>query len=73
MVLDLDLFRAEKGGDPEKIRKNQRDRFKDEGLVNIVLSNDVKWRQCEYVTYSDIWQISYGLKLLFHLCFTSEV
>ncbi|XP_014258889.1 serine--tRNA ligase, cytoplasmic [Cimex lectularius] len=48
MVLDLDLFRAEKGGDPEKIRKNQRDRFKSVGLVDTVVDNDVKWRQMRH-------------------------
>lgn len=45
MVLDLDLFRSEKGGDPEKIRKNQKDRFKNVELVDKVIENDVKWRQ----------------------------
>ncbi|KAK9504280.1 hypothetical protein O3M35_010649 [Rhynocoris fuscipes] len=48
MVLDLDLFRAEKGGDPDKIRKNQRDRFKDVGLVDKVVNNDQKWRQLRH-------------------------
>jgi len=31
MVLDLDLFRADKGGDPEKIRELQRKRYKKTG------------------------------------------
>lgn len=47
MVLDLDLFRVEKGGDPDKIRKNQKDRFKDVSLVDGVVDNDLKWRQCK--------------------------
>jgi len=29
MVLDIDAFRAEKGGNPDKVRENQRKRFKD--------------------------------------------
>ncbi|KAL1452861.1 hypothetical protein WDU94_007049 [Cyamophila willieti] len=45
MVLDLDLFRTEKGGDPEKVRKNQKDRFKPVELVEKVIDNDIKWRQ----------------------------
>lgn len=45
MVLDLDLFRTEKGGDPEKVRKNQKDRFKNVELVDKVIENDLKWRQ----------------------------
>lgn len=27
MVLDIDLFRADKGGDPDKIRENAKKRF----------------------------------------------
>uniref|UniRef100_A0A8D8TBG9 serine--tRNA ligase n=2 Tax=Cacopsylla melanoneura TaxID=428564 RepID=A0A8D8TBG9_9HEMI len=45
MVLDLDLFRTEKGGDIEKVRKNQKDRFKSVELVDKVIDNDLKWRQ----------------------------
>lgn len=45
MVLDLDLFRTEKGGDVDKIRKNQANRFKDVGLVEEVAKRDVEWRQ----------------------------
>lgn len=44
MVLDLDLFRAEKGGDPDRIRENQKKRFKDPGLVDKVVEADGKWR-----------------------------
>lgn len=38
MVLDLDTFRADKGGDPDKVRKNQELRFKDLKLVETVIS-----------------------------------
>ncbi len=34
MVIDIDLLRADRGGDPEKIRENQRKRFKDPGMVD---------------------------------------
>ncbi len=49
MVLDLDLFRTEKGGDPEAIKANQRKRFKDEGVVDKVIDLDTKWRKCKSI------------------------
>ncbi|XP_023296843.2 serine--tRNA ligase, cytoplasmic [Lucilia cuprina] len=45
MVLDLDLFRSDKGGNPDAVRKNQELRFKDVGLVETVISQDTEWRQ----------------------------
>ena len=48
MVLDVDLFRADKGGDPEKIRENQRKRFKDVKLVDTIIEKDNLWRQRKY-------------------------
>lgn len=45
MVLDLDLFRVDKGGNPDKIREIQRKRFKDTGLVDAVVEKDTIWRQ----------------------------
>lgn len=49
MVLDLDLFRADKDGDPEKVRENQRKRFKDVKLVDIVIEQDTVWRRLRHV------------------------
>jgi len=49
MVLDIELFRADKGGDPEKIRESQRKRFKDVTLVDKVVEADTRWRKCEFV------------------------
>ncbi|XP_050539081.1 serine--tRNA ligase, cytoplasmic [Daktulosphaira vitifoliae] len=48
MVLDLDLFRTEKGGNPDKIRENQKKRFKDPALVDKVVEADSKWRQLRF-------------------------
>lgn len=48
MVLDLDLFRKDKGFDPEKIRENQRKRFKDVQLVDTVIEKDMCWRQLRH-------------------------
>jgi seryl-tRNA synthetase len=48
MVLSIDLFRQEKGGDPEKMRENQRKRFKDPGLVDIIVAKDEEWRKVRF-------------------------
>lgn len=47
MVLDIELFRADKGGDPDKIRENQRKRFKDVSYVDKVVEADTIWRKRE--------------------------
>ncbi|XP_061830006.1 serine--tRNA ligase, cytoplasmic [Nerophis lumbriciformis] len=48
MVLDLDLFRTDKGGDPEIIREVQRKRFKDVTLVDKLVAADTEWRKCRF-------------------------
>lgn len=48
MVLDLDLFRKDKGCDPEKVRENQQKRFKDVQLVDTVIEKDKYWRQLRH-------------------------
>ena len=45
MVLDLVLFRADQGGDPEKVKELQKKRFKDVSLVDKVVEADTKWRK----------------------------
>ena len=45
MVLDIDKFRPEKGGDPEMVKKNQRERFADETMVDKIVQADEKWRR----------------------------
>ena len=47
MVLDIDLFRQNKGGSPDQIRENQVKRFKDPNLVDKVISSDREWRKCK--------------------------
>ncbi|KAK3284060.1 hypothetical protein CYMTET_8269 [Cymbomonas tetramitiformis] len=42
-MLDINLFRADKGGDPEKIRESQRRRYADVDLVDKVIELDAKW------------------------------
>jgi hypothetical protein len=41
MVLDLDAFRDDKGGDLNKIRVNQGKRFKDLNLVETVFEKGI--------------------------------
>jgi len=48
MVLDLDLFRADKGGNPSKIKENQAKRFKDTSLVDKVVDADTAWRKLRF-------------------------
>ncbi|KAM7082393.1 serine--tRNA ligase, cytoplasmic [Ciconia maguari] len=48
MVLDLDLFRADKGGDPAMVRDMQRKRFKDPALVDALVRADGAWRRCRF-------------------------
>ena len=50
MVLDLELFRADKGGCPEKIRENQSKRFKDVKKVDNVVEYDSRWRKCRKIS-----------------------
>lgn len=48
MVLDIELFRADKGGDPAKVRENQAKRFKDVTLVDRVVEKDTEWRKLRF-------------------------
>jgi seryl-tRNA synthetase len=48
MVLDIELFRADKGGDPEKVRQSQKNRFKDTTLVDRVVDSDTRWRKLRF-------------------------
>jgi len=37
-----------KGGDPEKVKKSERDRFRDDSIVDQIIEIDNKWRKCKY-------------------------
>lgn len=52
MVLNIDLFRTEKGGDLAAVRLSQKNRFKDEKLVDSVVAADEAWRKGETVQLS---------------------
>lgn len=47
MVLDIQRFREEKGGNPEEVRQCLRDRYKDVTLADRVVKADAEWRQCK--------------------------
>lgn len=48
VMLDITLFRAGKGGDPEVVRESQRRRYADVGLVDKVIELDGQWRDATY-------------------------
>jgi hypothetical protein len=45
MPLDINLFRADKGGDPDRIRESQRRRFASVEIVDEIIAKDNEWRQ----------------------------
>ena len=49
MVLDIDSLRSDRGGDPDKVRQNQKDRFCDPGLVDTALMCDEKWKKGDFI------------------------
>ena len=49
MVLDIELFRTDKGGESNKVRENQAKRFKDVTLVDRVVEADTRWRKRKYL------------------------
>ncbi|KFD46059.1 hypothetical protein M514_13063 [Trichuris suis] len=53
MVVDLDLFRAEKGGNVELIRESQSKRFASLELVDQVVVADQQWRRSRFL--ADKW------------------
>ena len=43
--LDINLFRAEKGGNPDLVRESCKRRNKDPAIVDQVIELDKKWRE----------------------------
>jgi len=43
-MLDINLFREDRGGNPEMIRESQRRRFDDPAVVDKVIELDSQWR-----------------------------
>ena len=53
-MLDIDEFRTEKGGNPDKIRENQKRRFCDETMVDKIIHFDNLWRGARHQVFSAI-------------------
>ncbi|CAO2826595.1 unnamed protein product [Amaranthus hypochondriacus] len=47
-MLDINLFREDKGGNPEMIRESQRRRFADITIVDEIIQLDQKWRKRQF-------------------------
>ncbi|KAK1652285.1 hypothetical protein QYE76_070090 [Lolium multiflorum] len=47
-MLDINLFRTDRGGDPELVRKSQRKRGKPVELVDEVIALDEAWRKTQF-------------------------
>lgn len=47
-MLDINLFREDKGHNPELIRESQRRRFADVDIVNEIIRLDKEWRQRQF-------------------------
>ncbi|XP_010938930.1 serine--tRNA ligase [Elaeis guineensis] len=47
-MLDINLFRAEKGFDPEIVRESQRRRFASVDIVDEIIRLDKEWRQRQF-------------------------
>lgn len=48
MGLDINLFRTEKGGNPDIVRESQRRRYKDPSTVDAIIEKDEEWRKSRY-------------------------
>eukprot|EP01024_Parvocaulis_polyphysoides_P013760 TRINITY_DN1541_c0_g1_i1.p1 TRINITY_DN1541_c0_g1~~TRINITY_DN1541_c0_g1_i1.p1 ORF type:complete len:470 (-),score=89.55 TRINITY_DN1541_c0_g1_i1:190-1599(-) len=47
-MLDINIFRSEKGGNPDIVRESQKRRYADENLVDEVVRLDQEWRLKRY-------------------------
>ena len=52
-MLDILLFRQDKGGNPDLVRESQRRRCKDVGVVDKVIELDNEWRKLTGIANSD--------------------
>ncbi len=48
MSIDINLIRADKGGDPAKVIESEKKRFKDATVVDTLIEIDKKWRTEKY-------------------------
>lgn len=67
-MLDINLFREDKGHNPEIIRESQRRRFADVDLVDQVIQLDREWRQRKSSLYSSLLHFMRQIFLCFLKC-----
>ena len=48
MPIDINLLRVDAGGDPERVKKSERDRFRDDSIVDQIIEIDNKWRKRKF-------------------------
>ena len=56
MGIDINLFRKEKGNDPEKVKEIQRKRYKPQAeidRVDTIVALDKEWRETDH-TYNQL-------------------
>lgn len=51
-MLDINLFREDKGHNPEIIRESQRRRFANVDIVDEVIQLDKEWRQRNFIFFT---------------------
>ena len=49
MSLDINIFRTEKGGNPDMVKESVKKRFGDVAVVDNVIKLDEDWRKCKYI------------------------
>uniref|UniRef100_A0A7C9D1M0 Serine-tRNA synthetase type1 N-terminal domain-containing protein n=1 Tax=Opuntia streptacantha TaxID=393608 RepID=A0A7C9D1M0_OPUST len=64
-MLDINLFREDKGGNPEIIRESQRRRFADVAIVDEIIRLDQEWRKRTSFSLSFLF-VDVVLKVLLH-------
>ena len=64
MPIDINLLRVDAGGDPEKVKKSERDRFRDDSIVDQIIEIDNKWRKCKFNSHLPLLCAEYLLLLL---------
>lgn len=73
-AIDLDLFREEKGGNPEVVRQSQKARFKDPEDVDRIIVVDKEWREStlkphpqniNYLVFENILRLPNQQKIIF--------
>lgn len=57
MPIDINLLRVDAGGDPEKVKKSERDRFRDDSIVDQIIEIDNKWRKCKLSSSLSLYKL----------------